>query len=241
MPYRGIVLQDPQITGDPYPHLVPRLAVSVLTRPRLRGWLHAVAFATIGVIGLFMLAGTDASPGHRLTIVVYLLGMLIMFGVSALYHRGRWTEREIAFWRRLDHATIFLAIAGTYTPISVAALDGWHRPVTLITVWTGAIVGIVLQLLPTKIPRALFTIVYVVVGWSLLPSIVQLFSGLGATGFSLVLAGGVAYTLGAVVYAAKRPDPWPRTFGYHEVFHLCTIIGGGLHLATIGLIALPRL
>jgi hemolysin III len=176
-----------------------------------------------------------------MTIVIYLLGTLAMFGVSALYHRGRWTERENAVWRRLDHSTIFLAIAGAYTPVAVAGLHGLHRSITLTIVWLGAAIGVALQWLPIKVPRALFTVVYVIVGWSLAPSLPQLFDGLGGVGTWLLLLGGVAYTAGAVVYALKRPDPWPRVFGYHEVFHMFTVLGAGLHLATIGLIVLPRL
>lgn len=235
-----MTLLDDDLDSRPAPPQ-PQIAAAVLDRPTMRGWLHAAAFATVGVIGLFMLALTDAPPRHRLLIVVYLLGTLAMFGVSALYHRGRWTDAELAWWRRLDHSTIFLAIAGAYTPISVAALHGWHLPATLLSVWIGAAVGIVLELAPLHLPRALFAIVYVVVGWSLLPSITQVYSGLGALGFALVLAGGIAYTAGAGVYAAKRPDPWPRTFGFHEVFHLLTVVGAGLHLAAIAFTALPKL
>jgi hemolysin III len=221
--------------------LPPIIAADVLARPLLRGWSHVVSFTTVGVIGLFMLAVTDAEPAHRVLIVIYLLGTLSMFGVSALYHRGRWTERENRVWRKLDHSTIFLAIAGAYTPIAVAALGGWHRTTTLCVVWGGALIGIALQWLPIPVPRSMFTAVYVIVGWSLTPSMPQLYSGLGPVGFFLVLAGGIAYTGGAVVYALKRPDPWPRVFGYHEVFHLFTVVGAGLHLAAIGFVALPKL
>src|SRR5215213_96128 len=115
------------LEAEPTPHrLQPIIAASVLARPLLRGWSHVLSFATVGVIGLFMLAVTDAERAHQLLIVVYLLGTLAMFGVSALYHRGRWTERENAVWRRLDHSTIFLAIAGAYTPVAVAGLHGLH-------------------------------------------------------------------------------------------------------------------
>jgi len=221
--------------------LPPIIAASVLARPLLRGWSHVLSFTTVGVIGLFMLAVTDTSNSHRLLIVVYLLGTLAMFGVSALYHRGRWTERENSIWRRLDHSTIFLAIAGAYTPVAVAGLDGGRRDLTVLVVWIGAAVGVALQWLPVAVPRAFFTIVYVVVGWSLAPSLPQLFDGLGALGTWLLLSGGVAYTAGAVVYALKRPDPWPRVFGYHEVFHFFTVVGAGLHLSTIGFVVLPRL
>jgi hemolysin III len=213
----------------------------VVVKPLLRGWSHVVSFAAVGVIGLFMLAFTEAPPRERLTLVVYLLGTLAMFGVSALYHRGAWSEATRAIWKRLDHSTIFLAIAGAYTPISVACLDGWHRVAVLGAAWAGAVIGITLQWLPIHVPRALFTIVYVVVGWSMAVALPQLFHGIGALGFSLVLAGGAAYTVGAVVYAIKRPDPWPEVFGFHEVFHLLTVIGAGLHLAAIAFVVVPKL
>jgi hemolysin III len=212
-----------------------------LDKPLLRGWFHVVSFLVVGIIGLFMLALTTASPADRLTLVVYLLGTLSMFGVSALYHRGRWTERQTSVWKRLDHSTIFLAIAGAYTPVAFAALSGWHRPAVLLTAWIGAFIGISLQWVPVHLPRALFTVMYVVVGWSISPSMGEAIRGLGWVGFSLLMAGGLAYTFGAVVYALKRPDPWPRVFGYHEVFHAMTVVGAGLHLATIAFIAIPRL
>jgi hemolysin III len=108
-------------------------------------------------------------------------------------------------------------------------------------VWIGALIGILLQWLPRRVPRLLFTGVYVVVGWSMGLALPQLFHGMGALGFALILAGGVMYTLGAVVYAAKVPDPWPRVFGFHEVFHLCTVVAAGLHLAAIAFVVLPKL
>jgi hemolysin III len=134
---------------------------------------------------------------------------------------------------------IFLAIAGAYTPVAAIGLDGWQRPAVLATVWVGAAVGMLLEWLPFTTPRALFTAIYVVVGWSAALALPQLLDGLGGLGFGLVLGGGVAYTLGAVVYATKRPDPWPRVFGFHEVFHACTVVGAGCHLAAIAFVVVP--
>jgi hemolysin III len=216
-------------------------AATVLAKPLLRGWLHAVSFIAVGVLGLFLLAFTDASHARRLTVVIYLLGTLTMFGASALYHRGRWTERQTRVWRRVDHSTIFLAIAGAYTPIAVAGLDGWQRTATLLIAWGGTLIGVALQWIPLAIPRPVFAVVYLLVGWSVAPFLLRLFDGLGALGFSLLLAGGLAYTAGAVVYSLKRPDPWPTVFGYHEVFHLLTVVGAGLHFAAIALVAVPKL
>jgi hemolysin III len=207
----------------------------------MRGWLHVGSFLTVLVLGLLLLALNDASRGHRLTLVVYLLGTLAMFGISALYHRGRWGERQLRTWRRLDHSTIFLAIAGAYTPVAVIGLDQSARRIILIVCWTGAVIGIGLQWVRVAIPRALFTAVYVIVGWSIVPFVSQLHERLGTLGLSLIVAGGLAYTLGAVVYAMKRPDPWPTVFGYHEVFHLMTDIGAGLHLAMIAFVITPKM
>jgi hemolysin III len=211
------------------------------TKPLLRGWSHVAAFTALAALGFTMIGVARATPAQRGLLTVYVLGVLAMFGVSALYHRFRWPPATHAVMRRLDHSTIFLAIAGSYTPISAVCLSGWFRPAVLATVWGGALVGIALQWLPVVVPRALFTAVYVVVGWSMALALPQLFHGMGALGFSLVLAGGVMYTLGAVVYAAKLPDPWPRVFGFHEVFHLCTVIAAGLHLAAMAFVVVPKL
>jgi hemolysin III len=163
-----------------------------------------------------------------------------MFGVSSAYHRLRWQPRARALMSTLDHCTIFLAIAGAYTPMAAVTLSGWHRESVLITVWVGAAVGITLQWVPWNLPRWAFAAVYVVVGWAAAPSFGQLYSGMGVLGFLLVLGGGVAYTGGAVIYALKRPDPWPRVFGFHEIFHLCTIIGAGLHFAAMAAVVAPK-
>jgi hemolysin III len=212
-----------------------------MPKPLLRGWSHVVGFAAVAALGGVTIAVADASAGQRLLLVIYLFGVLSMFGVSALYHRGRWQPAALRRMQRLDHSTIFLAIAGSYTPIAATCLAGWHRPAVLATVWGGAAFGISLQWLPVKVPRALFTAVYVIVGWSMGLALPQLFRGIGGLGFGLVLGGGLAYTLGAVIYATKRPDPWPRVFGFHEVFHMLTVAGAGLHLSAIAFAVLPRL
>ncbi len=224
---------------DPPP--APLIAAPVPLKPLLRGWSHVIAFAVVAVLGVILLAVADVSSSERTWLAVYVLGTLSMFGVSALYHRGRWRPQALSVMKRLDHSTIFLAIAGAYTPIATTVLHGWQRPAVLAAVWGGAAFGVLLEWLPFHTPRALFTAVYVVVGWAAAIALPMLYSGLGAAGFGLVLGGGVAYTIGAVVYALKRPDPWPVVFGFHEVFHLCTIIGAGCHLAAIALVVAPRM
>src|SRR6266542_1076862 len=132
-----------------------------LQKPILRGWLHVAAFAALAALGLTMIGLAEATPAQRSLLAIYLLGVLAMFGVSALYHRREWSPAALAVMRRLDHSTIFLAIAGTYTPVAAICLDGWFRPAVLGTVWGGAAVGILLQWLPVHVPRTLFTAVYV--------------------------------------------------------------------------------
>ena len=212
---------------------------SPAAKPLLRGWSHVLAFATVAVLGTAMILTTTASSSERTWLGIYLAGTLTMFGVSALYHRVRWEPAAHSVMKRLDHSAIFLAIAGAYTPIAAVALDGWQKPAVLITVWIGAALGVTLEWLPFRVPRPLYTAVYVVVGWSATIALPQLHEGLGAAGFWLVLGGGLAYTVGAVVYALKRPDPWPTVFGFHEVFHLCTVIGAGCHLAAIAFVVVP--
>jgi hemolysin III len=207
-------------------------------KPLLRGWSHVVAFVAAAAL-CGVLVGLAPGALARGTTIVYLAGLCAMFGVSSLYHRVRWSPGAHALVGRIDHSTIFAAIAGTYTPVAVLALDGWARAAVLGIVWVGTVVGVTLQWTPLRLPRWLFTAIYAVVGWAALAAMPQLHAALGWLGLGLLLGGGVAYTLGAVVYATKRPDPWPRVFGFHEVFHLGTVVGAGLHLAAIAFVVLP--
>jgi len=218
--------------SDPVPQ-------SLVVKPLLRGWSHVVAFVVVAVLGVVMASVATGSAGHRFLLVIYLAGTLTMFGVSSMYHRVRWNDRGRSVMRRLDHSAIFLAIAGAYTPVMAIALDGWRQDAVLIAVWVGSIVGVTLEWLPVEVPRSIFTAVYVIVGWSAVIAFPQLYDSLGPAGFALMLGGGVLYTMGAVVYALKRPDPWPLTFGYHEIFHLFTICGAGCHLAAIAFYVVP--
>jgi hemolysin III len=212
---------------------------SAVVKPLLRGWSHVLAFTVVAVLGIIMASVAGASFSERMWLIVYVAGTLTMFGVSAMYHTFRWQDRGRSIMRRLDHSAIFLAIAGAYTPIMAVALHGWEKWVVLCLVWGGAIVGMTLEWLPVTVPRALFTAIYVIVGWSAAIAFPQLTDSLGGVGFGLVLGGGLLYTLGAVVYALKRPNPWPRVFGFHEIFHLFTIAGAGCHLAAIAFYVVP--
>ncbi|MGZ6981888.1 MAG: PAQR family membrane homeostasis protein TrhA [Ilumatobacteraceae bacterium] len=205
----------------------------------MRGWSHVLAFTVVAVLGIIMLVVAGASASERVWLGVYVAGTLTMFGISAAYHTLPWGPHGRSIMRRLDHSAIFLAIAGAYTPIMAVALTGWQKVVVLSAAWGGAVVGMTLEWVPLKVPRPLFTAIYVIVGWSAALAFPQLYRHLGGTGFALVLGGGLLYTLGAVVYALKRPDPWPKVFGFHEIFHLFTLAGAGCHLAAIAFYVVP--
>jgi hemolysin III len=203
----------------------------------MRGVLHtwgAVACVPLGVVLLVVAESGRA----RISVAIYLAGLTAMLVVSALYHRGAWSDAIHAVWRKADHMTIFLGIAATYTPVAMLGVGGWARPALLATVWSAAAMGIALQWLPARPPRWLFTAVYVVTGWCAAIALPQLYRGLGVAAFVLVIVGGLGYTVGAVVYAARRPDPRPAVFGYHEVFHACTLVGAACHFIAVLLVVL---
>lgn len=154
---------------------------------------------------------------------MYAVTALNLFATSAVYHRFHWGPRGESALKRLDHANIYLIIAGTYTPMTALALDGTARAVLLWVVWAGAIAGVLFRVLWVTAPRALYTVLYVALGWSALFALPQVFSGAGVAVAVLTLVGGGCYTLGGLVYGLRRPDPWPRWFGFHEIFHALTI------------------
>lgn len=227
-----VLVEAPSLQGPPTLHLP-------FVKPLLRGWSHVVALVVVVVLGIILIIKATNTTRGAGVMVLYVAGTAAMFGVSAAYHRMRWSSRSRTVMSKLDHSTIFLAIAGAYTPVAVVGLDGAHRIFVLSISWVGAVIGISLQWLPFHLPRWLFAAVYVLVGWSAMFAFPQLYEGLGATGFFLILGGGLAYTVGAVIYALKRPDPWPMVFGFHEVFHVFTIIGAGLHFGAIAFVVLP--
>ncbi|HKE77056.1 MAG TPA: hemolysin III family protein [Acidimicrobiales bacterium] len=202
-------------------------------KPRMRGMLHMLAFPVSLVTGLILVVFVADTPTERWGCLVFALATAELFGVSALYHRGHWSPRTHALLRRLDHSNIFLMIAGTYTPICLALLDGTARTVVLTVVWVGALAGIVFRVAWLSAPPWLYTPFYVALGWvavSVLPALAR--NG-GAGTVALIIAGGLAYSVGGLVYALKRPDPAPATFGYHEIFHTCTLIGFACHYAAV--------
>jgi hemolysin III len=208
-------------------------------RPVLRGWLHVVAFCGWLIGGPFLIAaGPDAAAEAVLS--VYVVGMLVMFGTSAAFHRLRWSAPAWRRMRRADHSAIFVGIAGTSTAVAGLALTGWAKVTVLAMVWGGAAVGVALRQVWLDAPQWVVAIPYVVVGWCPIIVAPQLVRSLGWAGFWVMIVAGFAYTAGALVYARKWPDPWPRVLGFHEVFHLCTLVGAGMFAYLVAFIALPR-
>lgn len=208
----------------------PGAAPRTDTRPRMRGWLHlyGLIVAVVGSAVLIPLAAL-VSGTAALAAVVYSLGVSLCFGVSALYHRRFWGPRGYAVMRRLDHAAIFLLIAGTYTPYCLLLLPPGTAATLLTVVWAGAVVGMVLQLGWPHAPRWLSVPIYIALGWTAVAVIPDVYATGGVTVLVLLLVGGAAYSLGALCYAAKWPNPWPRVFGHHEVFHACTLVAAVCH------------
>jgi hemolysin III len=223
------------------PRVLPHSATAhpeVRVKPRLRGVLHQYAFFASLASGTFLIL-LAATTKASVAAAIYAASISALFGVSALYHRVTWTTAARRRMRRLDHAMIFLLIAGTYTPVGLLVLHGTLATVVLAVVWGGAVAGIVLELAWASAPRWLGGTVYLALGWVAVVAMPQLFARLGMTGGLLIVAGGLVYSAGAAVYALRRPDPVPVVFGYHEVFHLLVIAGVAAHFLAISLYVLP--
>jgi len=195
----------------------------VMQKPLLRGWSHAVSIVPAAAGALALVASAGENGALRLSLMVYGSSLVMLFAVSASYHLVGWSAAWQRRWRRFDRATIFVAIAGTYTPVVVGVLGDWARPATLATIWALAAAGVVLVLSPVPVPRPLSVIAYVGTGWVALAVLPELATRIGPSALAFLLAGGVLYSLGALVYALQRPRLWPRVFGYHELFHLLVI------------------
>ncbi len=204
------------------------------TRPRLRGWLHLGAFPAVLLAGLVLIA-LGPTLSARLASAVYVATSGLLFGISGTYHRQRST-RLLEVLRRFDHANIYLIIAGTYTPFAVVALDGAVRAVVLTVIWTGAIAGVVFRTTWVAAPRWLYVTLYIALGWVAVLFMPQFLEGAGVAACVLVALGGVAYSVGGVVYGLRRPDPSPRWFGFHEVFHACTLAAYIMQYVAVSLV-----
>jgi hemolysin III len=204
----------------------------LVTRPRLRGVSHQIAFFVSLVMGPALVIAAS-TPVARTTSAIYAACLAALFGFSALLHRGDWSPTTRPWMRRLDHSTIFVFIAGTYTPVVALSLDHDQAVWILTAVWVGAVAGVAVTMFWLHAPRGITAACYLAVGWIAVLALPSLWSSLGATRFALLAGGGVLYSAGAVVYARKRPNPWPATFGYHEVFHALVIAAVLCHYALI--------
>jgi hemolysin III len=212
-----------------------RLRPVDIGKPRMRGWLHVHAFYVAAVAGIALTAVAATRPGAAplVSTAVYSVTVCGLFGVSALYHRRVWSPGGFAIMRRLDHSMIFLLIAGTYTPFSVLLLPPDKATVILGVVWGGAVAGVALKMIWPHAPRWLSSPLYVVLGWVAIAVLPDILHAGGVTTLTLLLVGGAVYTAGAVLYALRRPNPWPGVFGHHEFFHACTLVAALSHHVAI--------
>ncbi|HEU0243505.1 MAG TPA: hemolysin III family protein [Candidatus Limnocylindrales bacterium] len=211
---------------------VPLAHVRDRVRPRLRGVLHQYAFLACLVTGIVLVA---LVPDRRARVgaVVYAVCLAGLFGISALYHRRSWGERGRRVMARLDHSMIFVFIAGTYTPFALLVLRGTTSLVVLVVVWAGAAVGVATRVLWLRAPRFTTVPLYLALGWTAAFVVPQLIHFGGVAPFVLLVVGGAMYSVGGIVYAARRPDPAPAVFGYHEVFHAMTCAAAVCHYIAI--------
>jgi hemolysin III len=208
-------------------------------KPRLRGVIHQWSFFVALAAGAALVAW---APAGRATVAaaIYAIALAGLLGTSALYHRITWQPRARAWLRRLDHSMIFVLIAGTYTPFALLVLDNPLREIVLAGVWVGALAGIVFTLVWVAAPTWLTAASYVALGWLSIIAVPQITERAGAGALVLLALGGVAYTVGAVVYASRRPDPRPATFGYHEIFHVLVVVAAAAHFTAIAAFAVPH-
>jgi hemolysin III len=224
------------------PGVTPATAPEAPARPKplLRGVSHAGAAVVMLVVGPLVVLRAQGARDIVLTLV-YVLSVEAMLTVSALFHRVTWSPEARRRMRRLDHSMIFLAIAGSYTATAGVMLPGHDSTLVIAIVWAGAIAGVVLRLAWLDAPKWAVAMPYLVLGWLALAFSPEMLHAMGGGAFGLVGLGGAFYTAGAVVYARKSPDPWPKVFGYHEIFHALVIAGVATHMCVVAFLVLPRL
>ena len=205
-------------------------------KPTWRGWIHAGTFPLTIAAGIVLIVLADG-PAAKWSSAVFMLTSMMLFGISALYHRFNWKPRTKVMLKRFDHANIFLLIAGTYTPLAVLALPPSKGMLLLVMVWGGTLLGIAFRVFWVHAPRWLYVALYILLGWASVMYIVDLLQANLAM-MVLVVVGGLAYTAGAVIYGMKKPNPIPGVFGFHEIFHTLTVVAFMCHWTAILLIAM---
>ncbi|WP_426184266.1 PAQR family membrane homeostasis protein TrhA [Microbacterium sp. TWP3-1-2b2] len=208
----------------------------VEVKPTWRGWLHAGTFPVAIVAGVALIVLADGAAA-KWAAAVFMASSLLLFGNSALYHRIDWSPKTKLVLKRIDHANILLLISGTYTPLAVNALVPEKGTLLLILVWSGALLGILFRVFWINAPRWLYVALYLALGWAAMMYLVDLWNA-NAAMMVLVVVGGLLYTGGAVIYAMKKPNPWPGHFGFHEIFHLCTVLAFLCHWTACLLISM---
>lgn len=208
-----------------------RMKPADLGKPRLRGRLHQYAFFVALVCGIVLCSIAGSRPGWSpfFSVLIYSVTVCGLFGISALYHRRTWTERGYQIMRRMDHSMIFIFIAGTYTPFCVELLSAKKASITLSLIWAGALGGVALKMIWPHLPRWAGAPLYLALGWGAVAIMPDVLHGGGVACLVLLAAGGVIYSVGAVFYALRRPNPWPAVFGHHEFFHACTLVAAVCH------------
>ena len=208
-----------------------RMKPADLGKPRLRGRLHQYAFFVALVCGIVLCSIAASRPGWSpfLSVLIYSVTVCGLFGISALYHRRTWSERGYQIMRRMDHSMIFIFIAGTYTPFCVELLSKEKASITLTLIWAGALGGVALKTIWPHLPRWAGAPLYLALGWGAVAIMPDVLHRGGVACLVLLAVGGVAYSVGAVFYALRRPNPWPTVFGHHEFFHACTLVAAICH------------
>jgi hemolysin III len=212
-----------------------REAVTEL-KPKLRGWLHA-AIAPLAFFSFLVLLVLAESVRVRAGAAVFMFSAVLLFGVSAVYHTGRWGERAKMIWKRFDHASIFILIAGSYTPFALLLLTPAHAAIMLSLVWGGALLGVLFRIFWVSAPRWLYVPLYLLLGWAAILYAGEFVQRSPTDVLVLMIVGGGLYSIGALVYGFKWPNPSPRWFGFHEVFHALTIAAFVVHYIGISLLA----
>ena len=215
----------------------PDWLVAAKRRPRFRGVMHQYAFFVSVLLGALLVVGAQDGI-ERVSALVFAASVAAMLGVSALYHRVVWAPGPRRWMRRLDHAAIFLLIAGTYTPFGLVALNGAWREAVLAIVWTGALAAIVLKVAWIDAPRWVAALVAVCLGWVGVVALPEIHRSVGLSPLALAAIGGLLYTAGGLIYALRRPDPLPSVFGYHELFHALVVAAAGFQYVAVALFVL---